>query len=162
MGEPGLRPGTAGDAAAVAAIWEAGWRDAHVGHVPDELVQVRTSDSFRTRAVDRVGDTTVAVVDSQVAGFVMVIPGSDEVEQVYVAAAHRGSGVAGLLLAEAERQVAAGGHRQAWLAVVVGNARAKRFYERQGWSDDGPFDHAAPVEGGSILVHCHRMVRAVG
>lgn len=162
MPEPRLRPGTAADAPGVARIWEAGWRDAHVGYVPDELVQVRTSDSFRTRAAERVADTTVADVGAEIAGFVMVIPGSDEVEQVYVAAAHRGSGVAGLLLTEAERQVAAGGHARAWLAVVIGNARAKRFYERQGWSDDGPFDHAAPVEGGDILVHCHRMIRDVG
>lgn len=161
MSEARLRPGSAGDAADVARIWEAGWRHAHVGRVPDELVAVRTSDSFRSRAVDRVDDTTVADVGGEIAGFVMMIPGSDEVEQVYVDEAHRGSGVAGLLLTEAERQVAAGGHARAWLAVVIGNARAKRFYERQGWSDDGPFDHAAPVEGGDILVHCHRMVRDV-
>jgi GNAT superfamily N-acetyltransferase len=146
----------------VAAIWEAGWREAHVGHVPDELVRVRTSESFRTRAGDRVADTTVADVDGEIAGFVMVIPGDDEVEQVYVDGSHRGSGVAGLLLAEAERQVAAGGHSRAWLAVVNGNARARRFYERQGWVDGGPFDHEAPVDGGSITVHCHRMIRDVG
>ncbi len=85
MSEPRLRPGSAGDAADVARIWEAGWRHAHVGRVPDELVAVRTSDSFRSRAVDRVDDTTVADVGGEIAGFVMVIPGSDEVEQVYVA-----------------------------------------------------------------------------
>ncbi len=162
MSEPRLRPGTAADAADVARIWETGWREAHVGRVPDELVAVRTPDSFRSRAADRVCDTTIADVDGDIAGFVMVIPGSDEVEQVYVAQAHRGSGVAGLLLTEAGRQVAAGGHARAWLAVVIGNARAKGFYERQGWRDDGPFDHAAPVESGDILVHCHRMVRGVG
>ena len=162
MSEPRLRPGTTADAPDVATIWEAGWRHAHVGRVPDELVAVRTSDSFRSRAVDRVADTTVADVGGEIAGFVMVIPGSDEVEQVYVAKAHRGSGVAGLLLTEAERQVASGGHSRAWLAVVIGNARAKRFYERQGWVDDGPFDHAAPVESGHILVPCHRMIRDVG
>jgi GNAT superfamily N-acetyltransferase len=36
----------------------------------------------------------------------------DEVEQVYVAAGHRGSGVAAVLLAEAARRVAANGHRR--------------------------------------------------
>ena len=34
----------------------------------------------------------------------------DEVEQIYVAGSHRGSGVADALLAEAERQVGAAGH----------------------------------------------------
>ena len=67
-------------------------------------------------------------------GFVMVV--GDEVEQVFVGPAGRGAGVAAVLLAEAERQVAAGGHDEAWLAVVAGNARARRFYEKCGWIDE--------------------------
>lgn len=152
-----IRSATAADADAVARIWEAGWRDAHLGHVPDELVRVRTTDSFRSRAADRVPDTAVAEVDGEVAGFVMV--DGDEVDQVYVDAAHRGSGVAGALLTEAARLVARDGHARAWLAVVSGNARARRFYEREGWVDEGLFVHDAPVEGGSIPVECRRMVR---
>lgn len=152
-----IRPATVADAAAVARIWEAGWRDAHIGHVPDELVRVRTSESFRSRAVQRVPDTAVAQVEGQLAGFVMV--DGDEVDQVYVDAAHRGSGVARPLLEEAARLVAVAGHQRAWLAVVTGNARARRFYEREGWTDDGPFRHDAPIEGGSIPVECRRMVK---
>jgi hypothetical protein len=106
------------------------------------------AESFRSRAAQRVGDTVVAVAGEgrQVAGFVMVV--ADEVEQVYVSTAHRGSGVAGLLLAEAERLVAVAGHRRAWLAVVAGNTRARRFYERCGWADDELFDYAAAIWGG--------------
>ena len=154
-----IRPATATDAPAVARIWEAGWRDAHLGNVPDELARARTSESFRTRAAQRVPDTAVAEVGGEVAGFVMV--DGDEVDQVYVDAAHRGSGVAATLLAEAARLVAEGGHRRAWLAVVSGNARARRFYEREGWVDDGLYVHDAPVEGGSIPVECRRMVTDV-
>jgi len=94
-----------------------------------------------------------------VAGFVMVV--GDEVEQVYVDAAHRGRGVAGELLAEAERLVAAAGHRQAWLAVVPGNARARRFYERSGWVDQGQFENHAAYAGGTIAVPCRRYVKRV-
>jgi predicted cupin superfamily sugar epimerase/ribosomal protein S18 acetylase RimI-like enzyme len=159
MSEPVFRPGTTEDAAAVARIWEAGWRDGHLGHTPDELVSLRTPESFRSRAADRVSDTTVMIVDRDVAGFVMVV--GDEVEQVYVDAGHRGPGLAGLLLAEAARLVAADGHSSAWLAVASGNARARRFYEREGWTDEGEFAYAAPVEGGSIPVPCHRMVKDV-
>jgi GNAT superfamily N-acetyltransferase len=154
-----LRPARPADAAAVAVIWEQGWRDGHLGNVPDELVAVRTPESFRTRAADRVGDTTVADLGGEVAGFVMVV--ENEVEQVYVARAHRGAGVAGALLAEAERLVAAGGHDRAWLAVAAGNARARRFYERCGWTDDGPFGYRATYPGGTVTVPCHRYVRAV-
>jgi ribosomal protein S18 acetylase RimI-like enzyme len=155
-----IRPGEPGDAAAVAQIWRDGWRDGHVGHVPDELARIRTDESFRTRAAARVGDTTVAVVAGEVAGFVMVV--GDEVEQVYVSAAHRGRGIADELLAEAERQVRANGHRTAWLAVVAGNARARAFYERLGWRDEGGFDYEARVEDGStVTVPCRRYVKDV-
>jgi len=108
-----LRPARPADAEAVGHIWRDGWRDGHLGHVPAELAAVRTPESFLSRAADRVADTVVA-------------------------AAHRGSGVAAALIAEAERAVAAAGHTEAWLAVVGGNTRARRSYERCGWSDAGP------------------------
>jgi truncated hemoglobin YjbI/GNAT superfamily N-acetyltransferase len=153
---PVLRASTSDDAPAVAEIWYQGWRDGHLGHVPDELLAQRTEASFHERAARRVADTTVATVNGAVAGFVMVV--GDEVEQVYVSAAQRGSGVAAALLAEAERQVAAAGHDRAWLAVVAGNARARRFYERQGWVDEGPFDYHPD---GGVVVPCHRYGRPV-
>ena len=120
-------------------------------------MDVRTEASFRTRASERISDTTVATVDGAVVGFVMVV--DDEVEQVYVAAAHRGTGVARILIGEAERKVEANGQRKAWLAVVAGNARARAFYERGGWVDEGPFDYAATVEGGTIAVPCRRYTK---
>ena len=152
-----LRAARDGDAEAVGTIWAAAWRDGHLGHVPDELVAVRTQETFLSRAAERVADTTVAEVDGVVAGFIMV--DRDEVEQVFVDARHRGSGVAAALLDEAERQVAAGGHARAWLAVVEGNARARRFYERAGWRDDGLFEYAARHGDTSIPVPCRRYVK---
>jgi ribosomal protein S18 acetylase RimI-like enzyme len=159
MSTPELRPATAQDAEAVAAIWHAGWRDGHLGNVPAELIAIRTPESFRTRAAERVADTVVATVGDTVAGFIMVA--GAEVEQVYVAAEHRGSGVARLLLAEAERLVAAGGHPRAWLAVVAGNERARRFYARAGWIDEGLFEYAAGFGRGTIAVPAHRYAKAL-
>ena len=152
-----LRNARPEDASQVAEIWRLGWQDGHLGFVPQELVEVRTEDSFRARASARVGDTTVAMVDGAVAGFVMVV--DDEVEQIYVSAAHRGAGVADVLMGEAERQVRANGHGKAWLAVVAGNARARAFYERAGWRDEGPFDYAAAAEDGPISVPSHRYTK---
>jgi GNAT superfamily N-acetyltransferase len=154
-----MRPAEPDDADAVAAIWYAGWGDGHLGHVPDELVAIRTKESFWTRAAERVADTTVAVVGDEVAGFVMVV--GDEVEQVYVSRDHRGSGIAGVLLAEAEQQIKANGHAEAWLAVATGNARARRFYERSGWADAGAFDYPATTDSGPIPVPCHRYTKQV-
>jgi ribosomal protein S18 acetylase RimI-like enzyme len=158
--EVSLRPAVASDAPEIADIWWAGWQDGHLGNVPVELVEVRTEESFRQRSAERVHDTTVALVDDRVAGFVMVV--GDEVEQVYVSAAHRGSGIADTLLTEAERLVGLGGHAKAWLAVAPGNERARRFYERRGWSDEGAFDNPAPGPDGPIPVPCRRYVKAVG
>ncbi|GGS31238.1 GNAT family N-acetyltransferase [Actinokineospora fastidiosa] len=155
-----IRPAEPADAAAIAEIWRLGWLDAHLGNVPDALAEARIEAGFTDRAERRArGDddaarTLVAEVAGAVAGFVMVV--GDEVEQVYVAAEHRGRGVAGPLLAAAEDAVRAEDHRQAWLAVVAGNTPARRFYERQGWTDTGPFDHHAP---GGFVVPAHRYVR---
>lgn len=157
---PTLRPARPEDAKPIATIWHDGWRDGHLGHVPDALVAVRTRESFDERAAQRIDDTAVAVIDGAVAGFVMVV--GDEVEQVYVASEHRGAGVAPALLAEAERLVATNGHRVAWLAVAPGNARARRFYERSGWSDEGAFDYPAASSEGSIPVRCQRYVKPLG
>ena len=48
-----LRPAVADDAPAIASIWHLGWRDAHLGNVPQALVDARTEASFLPRAVDR-------------------------------------------------------------------------------------------------------------
>jgi GNAT superfamily N-acetyltransferase len=152
-----IRPGGPEDASDLAEIWHAGWRDGHLGLVPEDLVAARTQESFRGRAVERAGEMTVAVIDGAVAGFVLVV--EDEVEQVYVAARHRGTGVAAALMGEAEEQVRANGHSNAWLAVVAGNRRARAFYERAGWKDEGPFMYAAATERGPIDVPCHRYVK---
>lgn len=152
-----LRAARDEDAPAIAEIWHLGWRDGHLALVPQELADVRTEASFHERAAQRIPDTTVATVDGAVAGFVMVV--DDEVEQVYVSAGHRGTGVAPALIAEAESQVRANGHGKAWLAVVAGNARARAFYERSEWVDEGVFDYEAAVEGGTVTVPCHRYTK---
>jgi GNAT superfamily N-acetyltransferase len=153
-----LRPARSSDGSDIAAIWHQGWRDGHLGHVPEALLAARTEESFRQRAAQRVGDAIMACVGQVVAGFIMVT--GDEVEQVYVSPAHRGTGVAAVLLAEAERLVRAGGYSCAWLAVVAGNARARRFYERHGWADDGRIDYPAATVGGvAIRVPARRYVK---
>lgn len=152
-----LRKARPKDADEVARIWHLGWQDGHLGFVPQKLLEARTAQSFRTRAAHRIGDTTVATVGGSVAGFVMVV--DDEVEQVYVSANYRGTGVAAELLAEAERQVRSTGHNKAWLAVVAGNARARAFYERAGWRDEGPFEYSAASEDGAITVPAHRYIK---
>jgi GNAT superfamily N-acetyltransferase len=148
-----LRAATPEDAEAIATIWYLGWRDGHLGHVPDSLHEHRRLVHFRARVPPRVPRTTVATIASAIVGFVTVH--DDEVEQVYVAERARGGGAAQALLRHAEEVIAAG-FDTAWLAVVAGNARARRFYERNGWRDAGGFDYAAEITGGTIPVPCRR------
>lgn len=155
-----IRPAVAADMAAVADLWHQGWHDGHAGHVPEGLTAARTLPAFHERTPTRVADTTVAVSeDGGLLGFVMVV--GDEVEQVFVARAARGTDLAPTLLAEAERQVAAAGHGTAWLAVVAGNARARRFYERCGWRDEGDLPYEVTAGGETFVSPCRRYVKAL-
>ncbi len=155
-----IRPADAGDMSAVADLWHEGWHDAHAGHVPEGLTAARTLAAFHERTPSRVADTTVAMSDDgELLGFVMVV--DDEVEQVFVGRSARGSGLAPLLLVEAERQVAAAGHVSAWLAVVAGNARARAFYEKQGWTDAGDLPYEVTAGGERFVSPCRRYVKSV-
>ena len=151
-----FRSAASDDVGVIARIWQEGWADAHLGHVPEALVAARTPQSFAERARDRLGDTLVATSRGAVIGFVMV--DGAQVDQLYLDRAVRGVGNGSGLLDAARRTVAAAGHRRAWLAVATGNASARRFYERQGWIDDGRFLHHAPVPGGTVPVDCHRFL----
>jgi GNAT superfamily N-acetyltransferase len=149
-----LRPAESGDVDSIASVWYAGWREAHLGHVPDALIAHRSPDQFRERVPVMLARTTVATVNGQVAG--MVVTHDDEIEQLYVADEHRGSGVAATLLGHGETVISATFPR-AFLAVVAGNARARRVYERQGWYDVGPFDYLAwTPDGARVPVPSHR------
>lgn len=157
-----LRPAVPGDVDEIAQLWHRGWLDGHLGHVPETLLPYRTAASFRTRTAAHITGTTVAVVSNlperPIAGFVVVQ--IDEVEQLFVDAPWRGRGVAAVLIEHAERAIAAH-FPKAWLAVVAGNARARRFYERQGWLDDGQIDYAAETADGPVPIPTLRYVKSL-
>lgn len=162
-----LRIATPGDVDAVAEVWHRAWADGHAGHVPDALHRYRDDvGGFRDRVPSRIPGTTVAVDDAssssepEVVGFVTV--DGSELEQLFVLRSARGGGVAGDLLRAGEAAIAAGGHDPAWLAVVAGNARARRFYEREGWHDAGPLDYSAEIPSGTVTVPCRRYEKRVG
>ena len=158
MTAPALRSATSDDIDALTAIWHSGWRDGHIGHVPDALLAHRRPEDFLRRVPPRLPKTTVATIAGEVVGFVTVI--EDEVEQIYVATTARGSGVADALMRHAEETIARR-FDTAWLSVVVGNARARRFYERSGWRDAGAIDYRAEIAGGTLPVPCRRYEKPV-
>jgi ribosomal protein S18 acetylase RimI-like enzyme len=144
-----LRPATHDDVGAVATVWHRGWADGHAGHVPPGLHAHRTLDHFLTLVPSRIPTTTVAISDRSVVGFVTVH--AEEIEQVYVDASARGTGMAAALLDRGEAIIGQT-YDRAWLAVVAGNERARRFYERRGWVDAGAFDYSAETAAGPFTV----------
>jgi ribosomal protein S18 acetylase RimI-like enzyme len=155
-----IRPATPADIPAIGRIWREGWPDGHDGHVPEALAAERTPASFDRRTSERIGCTWVADSGGAVAGFVVVV--DTEVEQVYVDRSWRGRGVAERLLRHAETVIGQRGRRIAWLAVVAGNTRARRFYARLGWQDQGPFTYQAQRATGTFPVPARRYEREVG
>jgi ribosomal protein S18 acetylase RimI-like enzyme len=155
---PSLRAATVDDADAIAELWHRAWRDGHTGNVPDVLLLHRSLESFRRRVPERLSGTTVATVGTDIVGFVTVR--GAELEQLFVDESARGTGAALALIRHGEGVIAE--HFDlAWLAVATGNARARRFYEREGWSDAGAFEYEAQIAGGTILVPCHRYEKRV-
>jgi GNAT superfamily N-acetyltransferase len=153
-----LRPATPDDADRVAGVWQAAWHDGHRGHVPEALIEARDAAYFGSRAAELVDHITVAVDGAELLGVLIVR--DDELMQLMVTAMARGHGVGGLLLAEAERQVAEAGHDEVWLAVVPGNTAARLFYESHGWVDRGleTYD-AVTLGGGTVAVPVRRCVK---
>ncbi len=155
-----LRPARPDDAIDVAEVWGPAWHDGHRGHVPAALVEARDAGYFRQRAAELVAHLTVAEDDGELLG--VLITNDDELQQLMVAEAARGRGVGGLLLAEAERQVAAAGHAEIWLAVVPGNGTARRFYERHGWVDRGEESYdAVTLSGETVAVPVCRYAKGL-
>jgi ribosomal protein S18 acetylase RimI-like enzyme len=116
---------------ALAELWLEGWQDAHRDILPVELARLRTLETFRERLHAGLAETRVVGPRGAPVGFTMLK--ADELYQVYVSRAARGTGVASTLLADAEQRLAARGVATAWLACAIGNERAARFYEKQGW-----------------------------
>jgi GNAT superfamily N-acetyltransferase len=91
----------------------------------------------------------IAEVEGELAGHVAIRPAatapysSDEPRlahfwQLFVKPAWQGSGLAAELHREAVREAAERGFAAMRLYAAAGQARARRFYEREGWAAQGP------------------------
>jgi GNAT superfamily N-acetyltransferase len=120
---------------ALAKVWYDAWQDGHAAVLPAKLTRARTLESFRERLQEALPDIRVMGPIGAPVGF-SIIKG-DELYQLFVSAAARGTGVATTLIADAEARLAENGVETAWLACAIGNERAAKFYEKCGWQRVG-------------------------
>ena len=98
-----VRPVDPSEVGLLARLWYDGWQDAHAAIVPAELARRRTLPRFEERlraALDNV--RTVGPIGAPL-GFALIK--GDELYQLYVSAAARGTGVASTLIADAEARL---------------------------------------------------------
>jgi putative acetyltransferase len=122
-----LRPYQAADEDSAIELWRRTWQIAY-----PRLDFTARVDWWRARWRDELvttADIVVAEASGQLVGFVTVDPRTLYLDQIVVAPEAWGSALAGALLAEAKRLSPAGLD----LAVNADNARAIRFYEKQGF-----------------------------
>ena len=143
----------------LARIWFDGWQDAHAAIAPAELTRRRTLASFRERLPPLLSDTRVVGLPGDPLGFAILI--ADELYQLYVTAPSRGRGVAAALMADAEKRLAAAGVGTAWLACAIGNDRAARFYEKQGWRRSGIVTSQLETDGGVFSLDVWKYEKAL-
>lgn len=143
----------------LAKIWCDGWLDAHAELLPPELARFRTLESFRDRMRASLRKVRVVGPVGLPLGFSMIK--DDELYQLYVSAAARGSGVAKALIADVEEQLAGQGVAVAWLACAIGNDRAARFYEKSGWRRVGTMINNAKTSEGSFPVEVWRYEKSL-
>ena len=130
----------------LARLWLDGWRDGHARILPAELARYRTLESFRERLESAFSNLRVAGPVDQPLG--LCITKHDEIDQLYVSAAARGSGIAEVLLTDGEQRLRASGVSVAWLTCAIGNERAERFYVKRGWRCVGKMISPLPTPDG--------------
>ena len=155
-----VRDAAPDDVPAIAALWHAGWWDAHAGIVPPTLLPHRSAAAFAARAARDGPRMRVAGPPGAPAGLHLVT--GDELGQLYLAPAARGTGLAIRLVRDAEARIAAAGHARAWLICARGNDRAAAFYRKAGWQEVGPVIGRVEAGGGRIDLSCIRFERMTG
>jgi ribosomal protein S18 acetylase RimI-like enzyme len=156
-----VRPADPAGIDLLARIWYDGWQDAHAGILPPDLARRRTLASFRDRLQAALPDVRAVGSDPPAPAVGFCFVRGDELCQLYVSAASRGSGAAAALLADAESRMRDAGVETAWLACAVGNDRAARFYEKYGWRRVGTVMHE-PDDSGGIMFEVWRYEKRLG
>jgi GNAT superfamily N-acetyltransferase len=144
-----LRTARPYDALEVAELHVQAWQVAYRGLLFDEYLDGLQPDAWARRYTFGDRDpakpqTVVAVEDGAISGFATLgpsrdtdRPGTGELLALYVHPARWGLGTGRALITEVRARLARAGFAEATVWVLVGNERAERFYQSDGWEADG-------------------------
>ena len=135
------------DAGALAELYVTTRRIAYATFYPAEALAAMSvpeeTRRWRLRIEDPAWQTVLSVAsDSALAGFVhyghneTMNTGTGEIEFLYVATEHQGTGLGKQLIELGEAGLASKGFSTAVLWVYEGNTSAREFYARRGWAPD--------------------------
>jgi GNAT superfamily N-acetyltransferase len=143
-----VRPAVAEDAMDAAGVHVRSWQSAYRGLIDQDYLDRLTPEARASRyTFGRVGlqqPYTLVAVGATICGLATTglcrdsdLANFGELLAIYVDPEHLGTGVGRLLMAAARERLRRVGVTSAALWVLDGNVRARRFYERDGWSCDG-------------------------
>jgi len=169
-----IRAASAEDADAIAGVHIDGWRWGYRGQLPDEFLDgldpVTRAARWRAILAGELGpvSTFVAERERRVVGFASCGPardddssGAGEVYAIYVEESAAGTGVGAALLHQVVMELRDRfAFDSAFLWVLESNARARRFYEREGWLADGVAK--TDVLGGVTVRELRYRARTIG
>jgi len=169
-----IRPTRPADAEGVVRVRIAAWQAAYRGLMPDAYLDAMGHDLVQ--AAERLRQWLAAphlssmLVGEDLDGTIVAMcsygpprdddapSGSGSLHAINLHPAAWGTGLGAQLLQHAERGLAVDGYGTAYLWVVDGNARARRFYERAGWRVEGATKIDDQFETGVTEVRYRRVL----
>ena len=142
-----VRLATCSDIAAVADLYHRVWHETHASSMPEAERALRDELSFAARITALMPNVAVSRAAETLQGFAAW--SGELLGQIFVDADYRGGTVAQELIEFAEHQMLVQGVTEGELHCMVGNTRARRFYERSGWTLRGTIDEMVTGSSGS-------------
>ncbi|GJD60190.1 GNAT family N-acetyltransferase [Methylobacterium frigidaeris] len=128
---PAIRPADERDLVSVASVYHRVWHETHGPHMPQAERDARDEIFFLDPMTNLMPNVILCEDEHAVVGFAAWT--GTRLGQIFLDASVRGSGFAQRLMEAAERGLRNQDVLEAELRCLVGNMRARRFYERVGW-----------------------------